>query len=326
MIRRFRQCALIVMLIFVSVVAISASPARAAQSPSDYPVWSSLPTLTELESGLAHASAQTSLTSAQISGLQVGNPFPDAEENKGQAHCEPEDEVAYSFAPCAYGDTTSKKIIVVVGDSEADMWIPTFDVYGKEYGFKIVRVEMDGCTAWEQKAPVSIAGWANCEVKWKAYCVREVLKLHPYAVVATGMLIDSQSSVVTESPKTAAAEIDKYFSAIQPSKAKLFVLSNIPWNYGITTTPAVCVDIHNSEIRACDAKIDPTMVAGLKVVKKKGIATVIPVDSLFCSSTSCPVVDGETVLYSDSHHMSHTWAIYITHAFSQIFNPLLGVH
>ncbi len=33
---------------------------------------------------------------------------------------------------------------------------------------------MDGCTAWEQKAPASIAGWAQCEVKWKAYCVTEI--------------------------------------------------------------------------------------------------------------------------------------------------------
>jgi hypothetical protein len=223
-----------------------------------------------------------------------------------------------------YGDTTSKKIIAVVGDSEADMWIPTFDVYGKEFGFQIDRIVMDGCSAWEAKPPASVAGWANCEVRWKAYCVSEIMKLHPYAVVATGMLQDSQPTLVPESPKKAASGIDKYFAAIQKSKAKLFILSNIPWDFALKTVPSVCVEIHVSDDAGCDATIDPTMTGALKVVQREGIATVIPISTLFCSKKSCPIVAGENVLYFDNHHMSHSWATYIARAFSQILNPLLG--
>lgn len=312
-------------LVVATLSGVGGSPAGAANPAPDYPVWSSLPTLPQLVKDVAQASTKTTLTAPEIAALEEGNPFADPAETKGQQHCESEDETAYLYAPCVYGDTTSKKIIAVVGDSEADMWIPTFDVYGKEYGFKIERIEMDGCTAWEQKAPASIAGWANCEVKWKAYCVHEILKLHPYAVVATGMVIDSQASVVVEKAKLAAAGIDKYFSAIAKSKAKLFVLSNIPWDYAISTPPRDCVDVHTSEINACDAKVDPTMTAALKVVEKKGIAKVIPITSLFCANKTCPIVVGNYVLYSDNHHMSHSWATYITRAFAQIFNPLLGV-
>lgn len=322
---RNRLLLLVGILLLTSVVGMDVSPARAAQSGSDYPAWSSLPTLAQLQSELAHASAKTSLTSEEITGLEVGNPFPDAVENRGQKHCETMDEVAYSFAPCVYGDTTSKRVIVVVGDSEADMWIPTFDVYGKEFGFKIDRIVMDGCSAWEEKAPKSVASWSNCEVKWKAYCVREILELHPYAVVATGMLQDSQPTVVAENPKTAAVGIDKYFAAIEKSKAKLFVLSSIPWDFSISTTPLECVDIHASDIGACDPKINATMTTTLKVVKQTSVATVISINSLFCSTSSCPVVAGEIVLYPDSHHMSHSWAINISRAFSEIFNPLLGI-
>ena len=323
--RRVLRCSFIAVLLLTSVVSVGVSSAGATQPNSDYPAWSSLPTLAQLQSELAHASAKTTITSHEISGLQVGNPFPDTVENKGQKHCQSEDEVAYSFAPCVYGDTSSKRVIALVGDSEADMWIPTFDVWGKEYGFKVDRIEMDGCTAWKEKAPASISGWSNCEVKWKAYCVSEILKLHPFAVVATGMLIDSQSAALVQSPKKTATGIDKYFSAISKSKAKLFVLSNIPWAYSIPTIPSVCVDIHTSDIRVCDAKIDPTMAAALKDVQRKGIAKVIPIDSLFCSTSLCPVVDREIVLYSDNHHMSHSWATYIARAFSEKFNPMLGI-
>jgi hypothetical protein len=308
-----------------SVSAIAGTSAGASQMGSDHPVWNSLPTLAQVQSELARASTQSNLTSAEIAGLQSGNSWPDPEENGSQKHCEISDEVAYSFAPCVYGDTSSKRVIAVVGDSEADMWIPTFDIWGKEFGFKVDRIVMDGCSAWQEKPPKSVAGWANCEVKWKAYCVSEILKLHPFAVVATGMPQDSQPSVIAQKPKTIATGIDKYFAAIQKSKAKLFILSNIPWDFSLSTTPEACVEIHTSNIRSCDATINQEMSATLKVVKKAGIATVIPISSLYCSSATCPIVVGENVLYADNHHMSHAWAITIPLAFSEIFNPLIGI-
>lgn len=316
---------LVTLVLLASVSAIGASTAGASSLNSDHPVWSSLPTLAQLETDLAKASTQTSLTSAEAAGLQAGYAAPDADENGNQQHCEANNEVAFSFAPCVYGDTSSTRIIAVVGDSEADMWIPTFDIWGKEYGFKIDRIVMDGCSAWQEKPPKSVAGWANCEVKWKAYCVSEVLKLHPFAVVATGLLEDSQPTQSVENPKTTAKGIDKYFKAIQKSKAKLFVLSNIPWDLALSSTPEACVEIHTSAIRACDPTLNETMTATLKVVKKAGLATVIPITPLFCSSGTCPVVVGEDVLYADNHHMGHVWAVDIPRAFAEIFNPLLGI-
>jgi hypothetical protein len=320
-----RLLSLIVVVLLAAASGIGVSSAGAAPVNSDHPVWSSLATLAQVEADLAKASTQTSLTSTEIAGLQAGYAAPDAQENGKQQHCEVNNEVAFNFAPCVYGDTSSTKVIAVVGDSEADMWIPTFDIWGKEYGFKIDRIVMDGCSAWQEKPPASVAGWAACEVKWKAYCVSEILKLHPFAVVATGLLEDSQPTQSAENPTTAAKGIDKYFKAIEKSNAKLFVLSNIPWDLSLSATPEACVEIHTSDIRACDPTFNETMTATLKVVKKVGIATVIPIGPLYCSSGTCPVVAGEDVLYSDSHHMGHVWAVAIPRAFSQIFNPLLGI-
>jgi hypothetical protein len=322
---RGRMLSLLAVVLLASVSGTGVSSAGATTVNSDHPVWSSLPTLAQVENELAKASTQTALTSAEIAGLQAGYAAPDAEENGNQQHCEANNEVAFAFAPCVYGDTSSTKIIAVVGDSEADMWIPTFDIWGKEYGFKIDRIVMDGCSAWQEKPPKSVAEWANCEVKWKAYCVSEILKLHPFAVVATGLLEDSQPTQSVENPKTTAKGIDKYFKAIQKSKAKLFVLSNVPWDLALSSTPEACVEIHTSDIRACDPSLNETMTATLKVVKKAGIATVIPISPLYCSSGTCPVVVGEDVLYADNHHMGHVWAVDIPRAFSEIFNPLLGI-
>jgi hypothetical protein len=311
--------------LLVSLIGASTQVASAAQTGSDDPAWSSLPSLGQITTQLASASSQTSLTSTEISGLEGGLPFPDAKENGSQKNCDPQDGTPYSYAPCAYGDLASKRVIVVVGDSEADMWIPTFDIYGKEFGFKIDRFVMDGCAAWKEIVPASIAGWAQCEVKWKAYCISAINKLRPFAVVATGMLQDNQSTEVTENPEIVAAGIDNYFLAIKKSKAKLFVLANIPWDWSISTSPDACVDVHTTKISECDPHIDPTMGAALEVVQHAGYATVVPIKPLFCSAKSCPVVDGNIGLYFDNHHLSHSWATNIPRAFSQIFNPLLGV-
>jgi hypothetical protein len=214
-------------------------------------------------------------------------------------------------------------VIAVVGDSEADMWIPTLDIYGKEFGYKVERFVMDGCIPWKDKVPASLAGWTNCEVKWKTHCINAINKLRPYAVVVAGMVQDSQSSAVVEDPALIATGIDHYFSAIKKSGAKLFMLSNIPWEYSLPSTPSTCVFIHNTAINACDGTVDSTMGAAIQIVNKSGLATVVPVHSLFCSNNSCPIVVGKVILYADNHHMSHSWATYIPNAFSQIFNPLL---
>ncbi len=309
------------------VLLLSTGPQIAsAASNSDDPVWNTLPTLQQISTQLAGASSQTSLTPAEISGAESGLPFPDAEENGTQKNCGPQDGTPYSYAPCVYGDLASKRVIVVVGDSEADMWIPTFDIYGKEFGFKIDRFVMDGCAGWKEIVPSSIAGWSQCEVKWKAHCIQAINKLHPFAVVATGMVQDNQSKEVVENPQLVAAGIDNYFSAIKKSKAKLFVLSNIPWDWSISTSPDACADVHNTDIAGCDPQIDPTMEAALEVVQHAGYATVVPIKPLFCSTKSCPVIDGNIGLYFDNHHMSHSWATNIPRAFSQIFNPLLGIN
>jgi len=256
--------------------------------------------------------------------MKEGSPYPDAEENGGQKNCEATNEQAFSSAPCVYGDRSSKKVIAVIGDSEADMWIPTFDIYGKEFGYKIDRFVMDGCTPWKEKVSSALARWKNCEVKWKTYSINAINKLRPYAVVASAMEQDSQSGAIVETPPAIAAGIDHYFSAIKTSDARLFMLSNIPWDFSIPTTPSSCVFIHNTNIGACDATVNATMGAALEIVKQSHLATVVPVQSLFCSTKACPIVDGNFILYADNHHMSHSWATYIPRAFSQIFNPLLA--
>ena len=312
-------------LVILVVALSSGSTTVGAASPSgDTPVWSSLPTLAQIESQLTVSSGQNALTQDQVSNMRFGFPYPDVQENGTQKNCSPIIEDAFKFAPCVYGDATSKRIIAVVGDSEADMWIPTLDIYGKEFGFKIDRFVMDGCTAWKDQVTPALKGWTNCEMKWKKYCVTAINKLRPFAVVVSGMIQDSQSKALVEKPSRIASGIESYFSAIKQSGAKLFMLSNVPWDFASPSTPGTCIFAHDTQVNACDGVIDPTMAAALKLVEQSGVSKVIPIQTLFCSTKSCPIVVGNRSVLFDDHHMTHAWATYIPRAFSQIFNPMLA--
>jgi hypothetical protein len=205
------------------------------------------------------------------------------------------------------------------------MWISTFDEWGVHYKIKVDDLSMNGCDPWHDKLPAADADWSQCKI-WKGYLAKEIRSLHPLAVVATGMESDDQNGVVTVSSTSLAKSIEGFFSSLAPTKAKLFALSPIPWFFNLPSTPNSCIYIHVSDPSACAiASPNPTMVQALALVSASRLAKVIPTTQLFCTTSRCPVIAGNFILYVDNHHIAHWWAIEIARAFGEVFNPMIGI-
>ena len=84
---------------------------------------------------------------AQLKQLppQVIASLPGIKQREGQLTCI-EGPFTVQPHPCTFGDATSPREVVLLGDSHALQWTPTFDLLGREQGFKLTSFSKAACT------------------------------------------------------------------------------------------------------------------------------------------------------------------------------------
>jgi hypothetical protein len=288
-------------------------------------IHSAPPSLASLSKSIELAQAERTLprtTDPPITQVSFG---VDAAELHGQKDCGDVGADISDIArerPCTFGDRLASRTLVVVGDSLAGAWVPTLDEWGRSAGWKVVRLVKDGCPPW-----VTVIRYTpdNC-VAFNKFEVRVINALKPEAVFAVGLRYRGQLTMSTN-PRGVAATIEEFANEIRPSKARVYVPQNTPWFFGLGS-PLVCLAASPGSIASCnrDARskvVEPAMLRGIEAAAKSGRITEVPVDQLFCSTRSCPVLVGDELLYADDHHFSRVWALHIWRAFGQVFDPVL---
>ena len=87
---------------------------------------------------------------------------------------------------CTYGDTSSKKTIVLYGDSHAAQWFPALEKLADEDGFKLVNLTKSACPAAEVEK-VEIGAYKNADCfKWRANSIKRIKEIKPAAVIVSG--------------------------------------------------------------------------------------------------------------------------------------------
>jgi len=226
-----------------------------------------------------------------------------------------------SETPCTFGDRTARRTIVLVGDSEADMWITTFIVWGQEYHWKVVRLVKLGCDPWE-----SSTNWHEC-LAFRRFEVKTINAIRPAAVFADGLPMVGETGLPTLSSAQIATNIDAFASKLKPSGSRVLVPQNIPWFYGFPE-PNQCLAGNSTSVRVCNHDrrskvVNGRTLAGIEMAGKTHAITVVPIDQFFCTKTYCPVLVGGRVVYADEHHFTRQWGAYIARGFASVLNPHL---
>jgi SGNH domain (fused to AT3 domains) len=292
--------------------------AGASTSPS------SLPTLPQLNATISAAASQSTLPSPTIPALGHAVDGPSAAEYRGQTGCGDQSPGAegnlITEKACTFGDRSARRVILVTGDSEADMWIPTLDAWGKTEHWKIARLVDFGCVPWAQRPTFENCGTFDSMVaKW----VREH---RPQIVFPVGLVMASQGGWVSVSGAQMAQEIEGMTNAWKSSGARVLVPQNIPWFYNYEF-PQECLATYPRAVRRCNDDprskvVSAGLQAGMSIAAKAGAIEVVPTEQLFCTSATCPVLVGPWIVYADQHHFARTWGAHIERAFATIFDPL----
>lgn len=124
-----------------------------------------------------------------LASLSTANGVYNAQGSSLSLNCDPErsEALAQNPKPCWYGDLSAKRIVVLVGDSNAGSWAPVLSLALKQLKFKLADFVYPGCTSQFIKltsAPVGTSdNWQRCNLFHKRV-VNTIEGLHPMAIIS----------------------------------------------------------------------------------------------------------------------------------------------
>lgn len=207
---------------------------------------------------------------------------------------------------CHLGDTTSRKTIVLVGDSHAMMWLPAVLELAFRDGWNVIPLLRTGCRPdrW-----VTNEGPESCRV-WYRWALRKVRLLHPRITLIGGSIGERPSTAV---PAAADGTI-----AMARELAPYGAVVVIGDPEGLRERPADCLLASHASMATCTTTWPPSTLEAYDRVaattRRLGVG-FIPTRGFFCFQRQCPTVIGTTIAYWDTSHITATYALQIANAF-----------
>ncbi|MBB4854644.1 peptidoglycan/LPS O-acetylase OafA/YrhL [Mycobacteroides chelonae] len=211
---------------------------------------------------------------------------------------------------CTYGNPHATRTIALAGGSHAEHWVTALDILGRQHNFKITTYLKMGCPLSTEEVP-RIAGsndpYPDCK-KWVDEVMSRLIQEHPDYVFTT-----------TTRPRSAFGDgdvmPDSYlgiWSTLDQAGIPVLGMRDTPWlidKDGTTYTAADCISAGgNSDSCAMDRNralddVNPT----LAIANKFPLLKILDMTKAICRPDKCRVVEGNVLVYHDSHHISATY-------------------
>ena len=236
--------------------------------------------------------------------------------------CAPETDEQTTSDVCRLGDSTSAKSIVLVGDSHAQMWMPTLLAMAAKDGWAVIPIVKSGCnpSMWRgQGYPgTSAAAIRQCSA-WFTWAMKQARAARPDVVVVTGCCAGAVA-------RTEADTIRGYTTlarAVRPVAKSVIVLGDPE---GVDREPVDCLLKHGATTRTCTTTWNPIRFElnnELRALAKQRGWSFMTTRPWFCVGHSCPMVVGRRVVYRDTGHVSRPYAVALTPAFRAMFRQCI---
>jgi hypothetical protein len=221
---------------------------------------------------------------------------------------------------CNLGDASSSRIMVLLGDSQARMWAQAFNLVAAKEHERLIILDKDGCPPWlATYLTAGLSPYPQCTA-FHAFSLAEIRKLHPAQIYVTG----GTGSVGDIGADSSGAT--KLLKDLRNITSDTTVLSNVPWP---VINPVTCLSAHADDIGGCSMPYGEFKTSSaefrkaLKSAAAKSGATFADLDSLFCTTTTCPVVVNNVLVYADDFHITWQYSTYVAAALGAILAPTL---
>lgn len=218
---------------------------------------------------------------------------------------------------CVFGDKTSTKILYVMGDSHAQMWVPALNRIGTSHKLKVILLFLAQCPA------ASLAVWSTFSNSPYPQCsadrstwITEIDATHPVLVVLAertyGIYSAASGGTLTFTDAQWQAGLETTITDLKASKAKIAVLGDL---VTFDTDVPQCLASAPTKVQSCSVP-DPNPLrlahqgAEQAAAKAEGALFVNPLPWL-CTKTCSPVI-GTYIAYYDQYHVSCEYAAYLS--------------
>ncbi|WP_246584985.1 acyltransferase family protein [[Mycobacterium] fortunisiensis] len=209
---------------------------------------------------------------------------------------------------CTYGDKTAARTIAVAGGSHAEHWITALDLLGRLHNFKVVTYLKMGCPLTTEEVPRVMGD------------NRPYPKCHEWnEKVMTHLIADRPDFVFTTSTrpwniKPGDVMPGTYIGIWEAfSKANIPVLAmrDTPWltRNGKPYFPYDCL-ANGGDAISCGierSKVLSDHNPTLDFIGRFPLLKPLDMSDAVCRKDYCRVVEGNVLLYHDSHHLSTTY-------------------
>lgn len=209
---------------------------------------------------------------------------------------------------CATGDTASKTTVALVGDSNAFSWSPAFQQVASQRRWRLEVLTKGACPMLDLPLKVFVQrDYTECG-QWRSRVIARLQSEHPRLVVLGMLRHDSGSGY----PPYSAAWIDSLTRLVRQLRgtgADVLVLGPTP---DLHSAVPDCLSEHLDDATVCSSArstaVNTMGIAAESSAAKAGGGQYDDLTELFCATSRCPAIVGNTLVYGDEFHLTPEYA------------------
>jgi len=209
---------------------------------------------------------------------------------------------------CTYGDESASRVIALAGGSHAEHWITALDLLGKMHHFKVVTYLKMGCPLTTEQVPLVMGDnrpYPKCHT-WNERVMKKIIADRPDYVFTT-----STRPWNIKAGDVMPATYVGIWEALSANNIPVLAMRDTPWlvRRGKPFFPADCLadggNAISCGIRRRDVLSDTNPT--LAWVNRFPLLKPLDMSDAVCRTDVCRAVEGNVLIYHDSHHISKTY-------------------
>ena len=224
---------------------------------------------------------------------------------------------------CVYGDTASARLIVLFGDSHAAQWFPALQEISLRNHWRLEVLTKKGCPT----ADIPIADPARgpeCG-PWRTSVLARLADEHPDLVIMSAYRYTTTGAAIGSNPDEVWRNgMQSTLDRFRPLAANVLVLGDTPTP--LNDVPG-CVASHLRRVADCmnprSAAIKPARLGVEVDVAAAHDAAFVATGDWLCTSSECPVVIGNLLVYRDNSHITTAASMWLVPYLEAAVKPLV---
>ena len=230
-----------------------------------------------------------------------------------------------SIRSCAYGDESATRTIALAGGSHAEHWITALDLLGRLHGFKVVTYLKMGCPLTTEEMPLVMGDnreYPKCR-EWNLKVMPRLIADHPDYVFTTS----TRPWNIRDGDVMPSAYVG-IWQAFAKARIPVLAMRDTPWNVrdGEPFFPADCLasggDASTCGIKRSEVLSDHNPTEDF--VKQFPLLKPLDMSDAVCREDQCRAVEGNVLIYHDSHHFTTTYMRTMTNELGRQIAEITG--